>query len=199
MKALLIKSSQTDEIMAEIRTDGHSCQFIMDKTNGKIPDLFAKGLTDGINKIDESDSLEIVNNPNVKSHTYVLTNGDVIVITTDGKNACLNGKLLSPENFNKMHKLLAEGKLKVSKKANMDYPDELQGIARPVQSPIKDTRQERFENSLANFAQQKQKIGSFSNKYDPNIDQMDFPELDKNMHDMMKKIIYDAVYGAKND
>ena len=198
MKALIIKSSQTDEIMAEIRTDGHAYQFVMDKTNGKIQSLFAKGLIDGINKIDESDNLEIVSNPNVKSYTYVLTNGDTIVITTDGKSACLNGRLLSNEEFAKVHELLAQGKLKVSKKANMDYPDELQGISRPVQSPIENTRQAKFEKSLSYFMKQSEKdIGSFSRNYDPNIENMEFPELDQNMHDMMKKIVYDAVYGTK--
>jgi len=200
MQALIIKSPHTNEALAEIRTDGKTLLFTYDKTGGKIQKMFAKGVMAGINAIDESDSLEIISNPNVKSHTYSLTNGDTIEITSDGLTAALNGRMLSPDEFKRVHELLATGKLKVASKANLDMPNELQGIPRPVEDHVGNARQQQLNDySLASQKLSKTELGSYSHGHDPHIEKAYFSELDQNNQKLMRKLLNDMVYGAKND
>lgn len=198
MKALLIRSPHTNETLAEIRTDGKLVQFLFDKTNGKIQALFKDGLMAGINAIDESDNLEIVKNDGIKSYPYTLTNGDVISISTDGKTACLNGRMLTPEEFKRVHELLATGKLKVASKADLSYPNELLGIPREKPSVFDEHKRNESKELLQAYAKRnKTAIGSYTRDSDPHIADMRFDQLDENMREMMRNIVKDIVYGSK--
>ena len=143
MKIYRLISDLTDIPLLEVRTDGNRIEVIVDNSNGKIPSEIGntlQSLEDYANKSSHL-SLEEPEEPTAHLLRYVLENGDVAEVTTDGKTCMLNGKLLTRAEKAAFFDALTSGKAKVARKADIQNPI-------PISGPKK---QKNTYNSAKNF------------------------------------------------
>ena len=124
MKVFVIKSVDNDVPLAEIRTDGNNIEFIVDNTGGKLP-YTVQGSFERLHDILQGSSHLTMEEPKQATASllqYLLSNGDVIQITTDGKTALLNGSLLTEQQKLAFFEALRAGQVKVSQKSKEAIP-----------------------------------------------------------------------------
>jgi hypothetical protein len=118
MLLLKVKSRITGETLAQLRSSKDKVQVIADRSNGAITSLFEQGMDVGKQKLDRSSTLMLEkDDTNVLVHKYLLTNGDIVQITSDGITVILNGVILDEDYKQKLLQALAEKQLTVAQKS----------------------------------------------------------------------------------
>lgn len=96
MKIYQITSDTTKIPLAEIRTDGNAVHFIVDNTDGMLP-ADVKNSFERLKQIVKTSHHLKIQEPELPTTNllrYVLSDGNVVEITTDGKTCMLNGKII---------------------------------------------------------------------------------------------------------
>lgn len=124
MKVYLIKSKTSAVPLAEVRTDGTQVEFIVDNTGGELPTTVGKSLAKLQQMVEHSSHLEMTEPEVATSHLlrYVLNNGDVVEITTDGTTVMVNGTLLDEQQKVALFNAIKIGKLSVTRRADISNP-----------------------------------------------------------------------------
>lgn len=124
MKVLRVVSEYVDVPLLEVRTDGKNIEVIVDNTNGKISKELDNTLGSLQAYVQHSSHLKIEepSEPAAHLYRYLLENGDVAEVTTDGATCLLNGKLLSRPEKAAFFEALSSGKVKVARKADVQNP-----------------------------------------------------------------------------
>lgn len=130
IKIYTITSSYSEVVLAEVRTDGKKLDWIVDNTRGKLPSLSGNNWDTLKSTIENSSHLNISSpkETTVGLLRYFLESGDVVEITTDGKTAQLNGKIMSEAEKNGLMSAISSGKVKVKEKANTTQPMQIPSI-----------------------------------------------------------------------
>lgn len=173
MQIYVIKSEVSSTPLAEVRTDGRKCEFLVDNTKGKLPRAAGTSF-DRLKQIVDSSShmsMEEAKNSTVGLLRYIMTNGDIVEMTTDGKTALLNDELLSEEEKNALFQAISTGELTVAHRADPSKPIPVMPSpgngGRPVQvEPSEDTKLDIDKiNDLKDYEERQRKDRERSNKY----------------------------------
>ena len=91
MKVYVLKSDYSDVPLAEVRESGGIIDFVVDNTEGKLPARVGKSMQALQQYVNGSSHmrLEGATKATVNLLRYVMTNGDVVEITSDGHNGHL--------------------------------------------------------------------------------------------------------------
>jgi hypothetical protein len=124
MKVYIITSLTSKIPLVEFRTDGNAIDITVDNTDGKFSSMVGTSFAKVKALVAKSSNLEMKepSEPSAYLLRYLLENGDVIEITTDGKTAILNGRLLEEAEKNAIFVAIRSGELKVSRRANIAQP-----------------------------------------------------------------------------
>lgn len=124
MKIFEIKSNLNGKKLAEVRTDGTTAQVLYDSTGGKISSMFSSGFDQGKEEIAESGvvSLSPYSGQSIRVYRYLLENGDLVLITSDGLTVSLNGSILDENYKQRLLEALSSGVLKVKSKSDAVDP-----------------------------------------------------------------------------
>jgi hypothetical protein len=117
MKIFVIKSDHSEVPLAEVRTDGQRLEFVVDNTNGKLPAMFNNQYSRMMQIVTQSSHMQIESpkKATVNLLRYLMTNGDVVEITSDGHTVILNGNLLSQEEKDALFVAFQRGDIKVAR------------------------------------------------------------------------------------
>jgi hypothetical protein len=204
METYIIKSTESQVIVAKIRTDGKKVQFILDNTKGELPkkvgDDFSK-LKDFIN---QSSHLELQKD-DLKNYSiirYLLNNGDVVEVTNDLKTLFVNGTLLSDVEKQQLLNLLATNQLQV---VSQD------GSSLPISVALKQVKENSNTNTeirkkprlnqtylkyMLEYIRNQDRLDKMSNSnYDYNIESQDYSDAEDPA--FVKKMLYLFKYGEK--
>lgn len=198
MKILIIRSSHSEVPLAEIRTDGRIIDFVVDNTNGKLPRLVGKDLSSLKKLVARSShlSIEDTSGPTVNFLRYLLNNGDVVEVTTDGRTALLNGKLLSEEEKQAIFEAVRRGDLKVERKADPSKPIPVMPTPKIKTPQINesDTFRSQIIQEIEEMNRKKAEMNSINSKdYDAEIETMDLRGAED--PEYIKKLMYRLKYG----
>lgn len=208
LKTYKIVSSHDSVPLAQIRTDGQVVEFIVDNTNGSLPSQ--------LKSMDERKSTMMPNLQKIVSGAYhlkleeddsfvpqvmryILENGDVAEITTDGLTAALNGELLTDDEKRALFDAIKRGEIKVAKDENTNGQPVPAGTpAMPIKPSAPEKKplvSREFIQGLAKVheEQAKQKSKASAN-HDPDIENMEFSDevADKGF---AKNLAYILKYG----
>jgi hypothetical protein len=140
--------------------------------------------------------------PTVNLLRYVLDNGDVVEVTTDGHTAILNGKLLGSEEKSALFVAIKRGEIKVARKADPSKPIPVfptptaQGgqITNPVKSEVSQGMIDAIRQRQSSLS----KMRSLSSKsYDYEIENGDYAGAEDPSY--CKEILYALRYGDSNE
>lgn len=197
MKIYVITSTYSEIPLAEIRTDGKNIDWVIDNTEGHLPQM-ANGSLIRLKRAVHRSSHLAMNQPTEQTTAilrYSLTNGDVVEITTDGKTAILNGEILQPTEKRALMGLLGSGKLQVKQKADLSRPIPVLPQRYNRESAVKSKPPEISEEYIKAYKKErekeKRKEKNDSVYYDSKIEQIDFsdqpyPEQSKNLFYLLK-------------
>lgn len=195
-------SSNSQYPLAEIRTDGKTIDVVVDNTDGKITDKI-KNFQQLLKYIKNSSILSLIqdSNPTINLLRYVMDNGDIVEITTDGHTAILNGELLGDEEKQALFAAIKRGEINVSRKADPTKPIPVfpslppeQKKENPVKSEISPGMMEAIKNKQAELA----KMRNMSSKsYDYEIENGDYSGAED--PEYCKQILYALRYGDSNE
>ena len=167
IKVYTITSLYSDTPLAEVRTDGVNLDWVVDNTKGKISIISGNSLEKLKQVIDQSSHLSL--NQSTGSTLgilrYFLKSGDVVEVTTDGKTAQLNGKLMTESEKNGLMSAIFNGKVEVKQKADIKQP--LQLISTPerrVESPKKKVISPIYSEQVKKAGKKQDEIDSLNNK-----------------------------------
>lgn len=121
MKVYVVKSDYSEIPLAEVRTDGDTVDFVVDNTKGKLPQMVQSSLPKLQMLCDKSSHmrLEEPTKATVNLLRYVMDNGDVVEITSDGHTVILNGHLLPQEEKDALMNAFTRGDIKVARKTDV--------------------------------------------------------------------------------
>ena len=121
MKVVVIKSDYSEIPLAEIRTDGDALDFVVDNTKGQLPKLFQNSYPKMQQVIGNSSHMTMSEptKATVNLLRYVMDNGDVVEITSDGHTVILNGHLLPQEEKDALFNAFTRGEIKVARKTDV--------------------------------------------------------------------------------
>lgn len=124
MKIFKVVSDLTEIPLLEVRSDGNRIEVIVDNTHGKMPSEIGNSLQSLEQYIQKSSHLRLEEPSEPTAHLlrYVLENGDIAEVTTDGATCLLNGKLLSRAEKAAFFDSLTSGKIKVARRADIQNP-----------------------------------------------------------------------------
>lgn len=124
MKVYVVTSLTSKTPLVEFRTDGNAIDITVDNTDGKFPAMVGTSFARVKALIAKSSNLHMSEPRESVAHIlrYLMDNGDVVEITTDGKTAILNGRLLQEAEKNALFAAIRSGELKVSRKADVAAP-----------------------------------------------------------------------------
>ena len=197
MKIYYITSDYHKAPLAEVSTDGRHVQFLFDSTNGKLPKTVG-GKFDRLKEIINKSSHMKMSEPRdtiVGLLRYVLENGDVVEITTDGRSALLNGKLLGEHEKNALMQAVANGGIKIERRADLNNPVPILPTPRSMVKP-KPTPQisrEYLKALLESHKKTNEKSYLDSSDHDSRIESMDFSQSDD--PGFGKSLMYQLKYG----
>lgn len=198
MKIYIIKSTQSKVPLAEIRVEGDQIEFIVDNSNGAVPKMANNSFKELSRKVSASShlSLEEPTKSSITMFRYILSNGDVAEISSDGHTCILNGKILEPEEKDALFAAIKRGEISVNRKAD--------GIQQyPIMPSIKPTEKKQQKNFISKAAldnirkEQKQAIeaGKLSTpEYDYEIESGDYRGAESPNY--VKRILYKLKYGT---
>jgi hypothetical protein len=130
---------------------------------------------------------------------YVLDNGDVAEITTDGKTALLNGKLLDEQEKNVLFLSIRNGQIRVARKADMSAPIPVMPPATKLkQKPANTGMDDGLLSEFKKMSADQQEREDMSNeRYDHHIENADLSDAED--PDYVKHMLYALKYGASRD
>lgn len=164
LKIQEIKSNHSSIPLGQIRTDGNQLEWIVDNYN-----LQAQFQTYSELKayVDSSSTMSLVDFagevPTLRN--FSLSTGDTLTVTSDGKTALINGKLISQAQKDQLQDMIDSGKIKVMG----------EGAQLPVMKEKKPAIQKRkldftqLSNSMRQKESEKAKKGSVH--HDPEIEE----------------------------
>jgi hypothetical protein len=199
MKVLTIKSHNSDHTLAEIRTDGRLVEFIVDNTNGKLSKLVGREYSK-LEALLANSSVLYSEEPKVATAhlvRYVLDNGDVAEITTDGRTCLLNGKMLTEEEKVALFNAIRTGELKVAHKADRERPVPVLPPMQSMSQPQKQTGMDKdITSHFKSMLIDKEKDESNSDiEYDHEIENADLSSAEDPAY--TKRLMYLLKYGEK--
>ncbi len=199
MKILVLKSSYSEAPLAEIRTDGRIIEFVVDNSKGKLPAQVGNSLDALKQLVDGSShlSLEEPKQATVGLHRYILDNGDVVEVTTDGKTAMLNGKLLQQQEKDALFAAIKRKEINVKRKADIEESIPLFGSAQQ-KSPTLPAPPEGFRKAImdeidAQEAERKAIRKRATKAYDEEIEKAVLRGCED--PEWVRKLLYDMKYG----
>lgn len=201
MKIFVIKSDHDSTPLAEIRTDGNAIEFIVDNTDGALPQQAGASFK-RLNQIVSSSShlsMEEPTEPTANLLRYELSNGDIIEITTDIKTCLLNGRLLSQAEKKALLSAIQMREISVVKRADPTAPIPV------IPSPPRDETSKEppsvlngevikmLEKSRRSKSQDREKTDSIS---DPEIEGAQMSGMDPLQELHAKNMLYYFRHGA---
>ena len=122
METLKVLSANSEHALGECRTDKKVVDWIVDNTDGKLSKI--KTYEHLVRYVRRSTYLKLQPSHDATPNLlrYVLNNGDVVEVTTDGKTAILNGNLLTSEEKDALMFAIANKDLQVAHKADPSKP-----------------------------------------------------------------------------
>ena len=201
MRVLVIKSRNAEHVLAEIRTDNRQVDFTVDNTGGRLPKMIGRSYERLMNVLRNSSTLyaDTPTTATAQLLRYVLDNGDVAEITTDGKTALLNGKLLDEQEKNVLFMSIRSGQIKVARKADMSAPiPVLPPVTKLKQAPVSTGIDDGLLSEFKKMANdQEEKDSMSSEQYDYHIENADLSDAED--PDYVKHMLYSLKYGASRD
>ena len=179
MRVLIVKSSENELPLAEVREAGGIIDFIVDNTEGMLPKKVGKSYQALLDFIKHSSrfTLEEPKEPTASLLRYILNNGDVVEITTDGKTAMLNGKLMSEEEKQALFEAIRNKQISISRKADPSSPVPVMPTPKIKQVPIAKvgtTMDKTKLKAIADMETKKSKSAQNDDSdYDNQIEKMD--------------------------
>ena len=121
MKIFVINSDHSEVPLAEVRTDGRILEFVVDNTNGNLPRLFQNSYDTMVKVMNNSShmTMEEPQKATVNLLRYVMDNGDVVEITTDGHTVLLNGTMIGQQEKDALFAAVKRGEIKVARKTDI--------------------------------------------------------------------------------
>lgn len=201
MKIVVIKSDYSEVPLAEIRTDGRALDFVVDNTEGKLPKLFQNNYQT-MTKIVQGSSHMQIEEPKkatVNLLRYVMNNGDVVEITSDGHTCMLNGTLLSSEEKDALFAAVRRGEIKVTRKTDIQQAIPIMpSNPPPEQKPVKIALNAGLMDLVNKDQQEADKIQKLaSRKYDQEIEDAQLHEAEDK--DWTRQMMYWLKYGDDNE
>lgn len=197
IELLVITSLHSKVPLAEIRTDGKNIDWIVDNSNGKLVRMASGDFSRLKSIVDKSSHLKMEKpeEATVGMLRYMLENGDVVEITTDGKTAQLNGELMPEEEKFGLMSAIASGKIKVKTKANISTPLQLIPKPKPPKKevPVKHIDDKTIAAISRHKDKDKNRITSDNRYRDSKIDSVDFSGSE--CPEMGRQLLYLLKYG----
>ena len=201
IKIYIVTSRHSELPLAEVRTDGVGLDFVVDNTDGRLPQMVRKSFKRLKEIVFKSSHLHLDEPTKPTAHLlrYLLDNGDLIEITTDGKTAILNGKLLQENEKNAIFNAVRSGELKVAQRTNLQSAIPILPSKKPDAS--KETKPVLTDKSLLDFIAQKNKerdkLRSLSSSdYDHDLEKIDLSDLDTaDDEGVCRNMLYYIKYG----
>lgn len=196
MKIYIIKSGYHDEILGEVRTDGTNLDWTVDNTNGQLPK--SAPTLERLKQICSKSShmhMEDPGDQKVGLLRYTLQNGDIVEITSDGKSATLNGKMLDEAHKKALLTAISNGGIKVAHRADTRQSIPILPEVR-TRKPVEgkpEINKEFVKAAIANNEKAKQSAKRDNSTHDSRIEKMDFGKEDP---EMGKSMMYFLKYGV---
>lgn len=195
----VIKSMHSSAPLAEIRTDSKNIDWILDNTNGKLAQSCGGDFAKLKSIIDKSShmSMETPTEATVGMLRYSLENGDIVEISTDGKTALLNGKIMPEEEKVGLMSAISSGKIKVKNKANLEKPMQVFPKRKAYKVPEKPQtiKKESLEAIQKHLDAKKSKDELNDRNHDSEINAVDFSGDE--YPERGKQLLYLLKYGDK--
>jgi hypothetical protein len=197
MRVLVIKSDYSEVPLAEVREAGGIIDFIVDNTNGKLPKTVGRSmqkLSDLVKKSSHM-SLEEPKKATVNLLRYVMDNGDVVEITTDGHTAMLNGNLLSQEEKEALFQAVRRGDIKVTRKTDIQQAIPIMPASdKPTPSLQKPKLRPEIMDLIKSDQDKRDEIQKMATKsYDEEIENADLHDAEDK--EWTRKLMYWLKYG----
>ncbi len=198
MKVLIVKSSLSPTPLAEIREGNGVIEFIVDNTGGNIPALVGKSYAKMLEYVDQSPHLSLEEPQQSTAHIlrYILSNGEVVEITTDGRTATLNGNLLTEEQKQALFDAIRTGQISISRKADPTKPEPVLPTQRKeIKAQVPESRplDKELAKGILDKTVKKGKGGSM--QYDSEIEKAPYSANDSVAE--IKKFWYDLKHGGE--
>lgn len=201
-KVYKLLSSNSQYPLAEIRTDGNVIDVTVDNTDGKITEKI-KNFQQLTKLVRNSSVLSLKEDkePTANLLRYVMDNGDIVEITTDGHTAILNSKLLSLEEKDALFAAIKRGDIKVSRKADLTQPVPVFPSSPKIEQAV-EKPEPSVSEGMMKVIQENQfklsKLRSMSTKsYDYEIENGDYSGAED--PEYCKKMLYALRYGDSNE
>ncbi|RLF66859.1 MAG: hypothetical protein DRN30_01370 [Thermoplasmata archaeon] len=197
MELHVIMSSYSELPLAEIRTDGINIDWVLDNTDGKLSRMAGGDFSRLKFIVDKSHHLTMKTpdgaTPGILR--YSLENGDIVEITTDGKTALLNGKILPEDEKMGLMSALGSGKIKIKNKADIERPLPITPRAtKSYKKPAPQKMDSRVHKSIAKVHKKKRDSESTNSRHsDKKIDAVDFTGT--SCPDFGRQLLYLLKYG----
>jgi len=183
IKIYVIKSLHSAIPLAEIRTDGNAVEVIVDNTEGEVSRLAAQGIKALEANLATSShlSIEPATEATPRILRYLLSTGESVEVTTDGKTATVNGKLIDEQKKQILFQMIADGQIKVTHK---DSPDQALPIfpqhkKNPLESmQAHDNSSEMISKIIKKARDEEDGKVEPSEHYDEHIENMDLSDHD---------------------
>lgn len=203
MKIFVVKSDYAETPLAEIRTDGRVLDFVVDNTNGKLPKMFQNSYQKMIEAVDKSShmTLEQPKKATVNLLRYLMDNGDVVEITSDGHTCMLNGDIVDQDTKDALFAAVKRGEIKVSRKTPIQEALPILPTQQaPEQEPAKPTKVTMSSGVTDMIKKQQAEADKnrqlASKKYDQDIENAKLHESEDK--DWTRKMMYFLKYGDDN-
>ncbi len=197
MKILVIKSDHSEVPLAEVRTDGNVLDFVVDNTQGRLPKLFKNSYQQMMKIINMSSHMtaEQPQKATVNLLRYVMNNGDVVEITSDGHTCMLNGTLLSQQEKDALFAAVKRGEIKVSRKTDIQQAIPLMPPPAPPEQTISKPRLSPEITKMIQDDQEKQRQAEKMNSaaYDQQIEEAELHEAEDK--EWTRRLMYWLKYG----
>lgn len=197
MKVYRITSDRSSVPLAEIRESNGQIEFIVDNTNGSLPKAVGGKYEKLLQMVNESSHLSMHEPQEATAHLlrYVLSNGDVVEITTDGKTAVLNGRLLIQEEKNALFQAIKTGQLSIARKADLAAPQPVLPAMQSFPKPTQKSNQQLILSVMEERAKEEQKKKRDSSvDFDHSIESANYK--DQEDPEWAKQFMYIMKYGA---
>lgn len=203
VQVYVITSSASSTPLAEIRTDGAKVEFLVDNTEGKLSQMVGNSFMRLKQIVEKSSHLKLEQPSEPVAHLlrYVMSNGDIVEITTDGKTVLLNGDLLNEDEKSAFFEALKGGEITVAHKADVGKPipvmpkinQSSQAIKVEMPEPGK-INPELMRGLNDQAAKNQQNLQSGNQNYDKNIEKADTSATDD--PEFFKYLAYNLKYGS---
>ena len=198
METLKVLSANSEHALGECRTDKKAVDWIVDNTDGKLSKI--KTYEQLLKYVKRSTYLKLQPSHDATANLlrYVLNNGDVVEVTTDGRTAILNGNLLTAEEKDALMFAISNKDLQVAHKSDPSKPVQVM-----PKINVSDKQEELKSGGLSPDVikameasdQKSQKARNTSNEYyDHDIETGDYRGAED--PEYVKQMLYKMKYGG---